>query len=220
MTAEARVASPEEEALEDHFESLERQRLAARFGMWVFMASEVLLFSGFFALYATERAKYPEGFIEGAKHAAVVIGSVNTLVLLVSSYLAARAVHALRQDRRRLAAILTLGTVALGITFLVLKGWEYWKHAAEGALPGGGTEFYVSHATEGIISYFNLYWLATFLHAIHVLVGTTAVGVMCVALWRNRLTIVHSHRLEVTALYWHLVDSIWIVIWPLFYLMR
>lgn len=220
VEAEARVETREEEALEGHFETLERQREASRFGMWVFLASEVLLFSGFFALYATLRSQHPAGFVEGAKHAEVIIGSVNTIVLLVSSYLAARAVHALRKDETSLAALLTLGTVALGVTFLFLKGWEYWKHVAEGAIPGGGTEFFVHHATPGVISYFNLYWLATFLHAIHVLVGTSAIGVCSIALFRKRLRAVQSQRLEITALYWHLVDAIWIVLWPLFYLMR
>lgn len=219
MSAEARTETVEE-VLEGHFESLERQREAARFGMWVFMASEVLLFSGLFSLYAAERTEYPEGFAEAAKHAEVAIGSVNTIVLLVSSYLIARAVHALRADQRRLAAVLTTGTVLLGTTFIVLKSWEYWKHVAEGAIPGGHTEFYVKHPIAGVVSYFNLYWIATFLHAIHVLIGTSVLAYFGLQLWRGTLGALRSHRLEMGALYWHLVDMIWIVLWPLFYLMR
>lgn len=215
-----RAASVEEEAGEDHFESLERQRETARFGMWIFLTSEVLLFAGLFALYAAERTRHPQGYVEGTHHADVLIGSVNTLVLIVSSFLVATAVHVLRADRRRAAAWLTSGTVLLGLAFLALKGTEYLSHAHEGALPGGRTTFYVQHPTEGLVSYFNLYWISTSLHALHVIVGVSLLGFFALSLFRGRLDAARSHRLEMGALYWHLVDAIWIFLWPLYYLMR
>lgn len=207
-------------AFEPHFESLERQREAARLGMWVFLASEVLLFGALFALYATERAEHTAGFVEGMKHADVIAGSVNTVVLLISSYLVARAVHALRDDRVRFAAALTGGTVLLALVFLGIKAYEYTTHVREGALPGGHGAFYLEHRADGLVSYFNLYWLTTALHGVHVLIGMSILAFFGVALWRRRLAAVHAHRLEVAALYWHLVDAVWIFLWPLYYLMR
>jgi cytochrome c oxidase subunit 3 len=213
-----------EPSFEAHFESLDRQREAARLGMWIFLASELLLFGALFALYATERAEHPAGFHEGMKHAEVITGSVNTVVLLISSYLVARAVHALRDDRARFAAALTGGTVLLGLVFLGLKFYEYGAHIEEGAVPGGHGAFYLEHRVEGgadgLASYFTLYWLTTGLHAVHVLIGMSILAFFGVAMWRRRLGAGHSHRLEIAALYWHLVDAVWIFLWPLYYLMR
>lgn len=207
-------------AFEPHFESLERQREAARLGMWVFLASEVLLFGALFALYASGRAEHPAGFAEGMHHAEVIAGSVNTVVLLVSSYLIARAVHALRDDQGRFAAALTAGTVLLALVFLGIKTYEYAAHVEEGAVPGGQGAFYLAHPVDGLASYFNLYWLTTALHAVHVLIGMSILAFFGVAMWRRRLAAAHAHRLEIAALYWHLVDAIWIFLWPLYYLMR
>ncbi len=217
--ASARTLEDEAEALEEHFESLERQREATRLGTWVFLASEVLLFGALFALYAAQRAHYPEGYVEGVRHAKVIVGSINALLLLVSGYLAASAVLALRADRRRFAAALTSGTCALGVAFLALKGWEWAMHVAAGALPGGNTAYFVEHPTPGLASYVTLYWIATVLHTIHLALGLGVMGFFALRLWQRRLTAVRAHRLELGALYWALVDCIWIVLWPLFYLM-
>ncbi len=207
-------------AYEPHFESLERQREAARLGMWIFLASEVLLFGALFALYATARAEHPLGFAEGMKHADVIAGSVNTVVLLVSSYLVARAVHALRDDQVRFAAALTAGTVLLALVFLGIKGYEYTAHIREGAVPGGRGAFYLAHPVDGLATYMTLYWLTTALHGVHVLIGMSVLAFFGLAMWRRRLAATHAHRLEVAALYWHLVDAVWIFLWPLYYLMR
>lgn len=213
-------ARAEAEVLEAHFESLGRQREAARFGMWVFLASEFLLFGGLFALYATMRAEHPAGFTAGVEHADVLIGSVNTVVLLISSYLVARAVHAIRDDHGRLAALLTGGTVLLGLVFLVLKTYEYVTHVQEGAVPGGRGAFYAELATPGLASYFTLYWVTTALHSIHVLVGISILSLFALQMARGRLDARRSQRVEMGALYWHLVDGIWIFLWPLYYLIR
>ncbi|HEY8431686.1 MAG TPA: cytochrome c oxidase subunit 3 [Sandaracinaceae bacterium] len=207
-------------AHEAHFESLARQREAARLGTWIFLASEVLLFAGLFTLYAAQRAEHPRGFAEGIRHADVIAGSVNTFVLLGSSFLVAAAVHLLRDGRRRMAAWLTAGTIALGLVFLGLKAYEYARHAREGALPGGRTPFYLEHPEEGLAAYFNLYWVSTSLHAVHVIVGLGVLAWLLLAMLRRRLGGARAHRLEMGALYWHLVDSIWIFLWPLFYLLR
>lgn len=202
----------------DHFDSLERQANAARLGMWVFLASEALLFSGMFALYASYRAHYPEGFAVGVEHAKLVIGTANTVILLVSSFFVAWALAVLRTGRPRASGVLVAIAIALGIVFLCLKMLEYHEHLTEGIDPAGRGFFFDEHDTLGIRSYFTLYYITTGAHAIHVLVGTLVLSVYAWALFRRRLDATRSHRLEVAALYWHLVDIMWIFIWPLYYL--
>jgi cytochrome c oxidase subunit 3 len=205
-------------AHEEHFESLERQAQASRLGMWVFLASEVLLFGGFFALYAGYRAQSPEAVAIGIAHADVLIGTVNTAVLLVSSFFVAWAVRMLRLGAPRASGWLVLSAVALGLVFLVLKGVEYRNHLAEGIDPTGFGPFVREHPEHGLGTFFTLYYIATGTHGIHVAIGVLVLAFFAFLLFSGRLTTLYAHRLEVAGLYWHLVDAIWIFLWPLFYL--
>lgn len=212
------VAAPSHE---EHFESLERQKTAARLGMWVFLASEVLLFAGLFALYAAQRALHPDAFAAGVRESVHWVGHTNTFVLLTSSALLALAVHVLRADRRRLAAALLAATVALGLAFLALKGVEYAEHVRHGQVPGGRGPFFEAHPQpEGLPVFFTLYWITTGAHAVHVSAGVLVLAFFALWTFRRRLGATHAHRLEVAALYWHLVDAVWIFLWPLYYLVR
>jgi len=195
-----------QEAHAEHFESMERQAHAARLGMWVFLASEVLLFAALFALYATYRAHYPQAFQQAISHNLKTYGSINTGVLLTSSTLVALAVHAIREDRRVRSGLLVVGTIALGGVFLAIKLTEYRHHFAEGIYPGGSGQFW------------TLYYLMTGLHSVHVIVGMSLLAFMVLGLMRGKITRGTSHRLEVAAIYWHLIDVVWIFLWPLFYL--
>lgn len=208
-------------AYEAHFESLERQRLAARFGMWVFITSEILLFAGLFALYATGRADFPRSFAFGVEHNIEWIGTLNTFVLLTSSAFVAQAVHALRANRHRLASAFVLVTIALGLVFLGLKALEYHDHLQHGQVPGGLSDYFREHAgLEGLPHFFTLYWLSTGTHAVHVTIGLSVLLYFAIVTWRRSLSSEHAHRLEIAALYWHLVDAIWIFLWPLYYLAK
>ncbi|HJL17589.1 MAG TPA: cytochrome c oxidase subunit 3 [Sandaracinaceae bacterium LLY-WYZ-13_1] len=212
---------PEAATHEAHFESLERQKMAARLGTWVFLASELLLFAGLLALYASGRASHPEAFRYGVAHAMVWAGTVNTFVLLTSSFCIARAVHALRADRRRLAGALTGLTLVLAVAFLALKGYEYHHHLAHGQVPGGRSAYFVEHAElTGLPAFFTLYWITTGTHAVHVTVGAAVLAFFGLSIVRGRLRAPRAHRLEMAALYWHLVDAIWIFLWPMYYLMK
>jgi cytochrome c oxidase subunit 3 len=211
------MSAPEHAA---HFESLEKQASAARLGMWIFLASEVLLFAGFFVLYATLRARWPAGFAEGVHHADLLIGSVNTMVLLTASWAAADAVHVAREGRSAGAGRRLALAALLSVVFVVLKGVEYASHVAEGALPGGGTQFYSVHPAAGLPSYFTLYWIATSAHALHVVAGAGILGALAIACFRGRIARERAHVVELGALYFHLVDVLWIFLWPLFYLSR
>ena len=202
----------------EHFQDLTRQAHAARLGMWVFLASEVLFFAGLFALYATYRVEHPVGFGEGVLHNTLALGSTNTGVLLVSSYTVALAVHELRRGRARAAAALTAATVFLGLCFLAIKALEYAQHFREGIYPGGVGSFFSSHRESGIEMFFTLYFCMTGLHALHVFVGMGVLAFLLLQILRGRIGPARSYPLAVGAVYWHLVDAVWIFLWPLFYL--
>jgi cytochrome c oxidase subunit 3 len=201
------------------YESLERQHTTARLGMWVFLASESLLFAGLFALYAAYRFAYPVEFHLASAHANLVIGTVNTYILLTSSLTMALAIHAARTGRRRRTVALLGATIALGLAFDVLKVIEYAGHLAEGIAPGIYYAFGELPA-HGVVLYVTLYYLLTGLHALHV------TGGICVLVWlairarRGAFTPQSHIALELGGLYWHLVDLVWIFLWPLLYLIR
>ena len=209
----ARAAHPHE-----HFESLAQQQHAARLGMWIFLASELLLFGALFTLFAAQRAHYPDGFAEAVRHNTKVLGSVNTGVLLTSSALVASAVHAARAGRRAAAMARVSGTVALGVAFVAIKLVEYGIHVEEGILPGGQGRFFLEHETPGLVPFWNMYWVTTGLHLVHVTVGLGVLAVMLVSIARRSAIGALAHRLEIAAIYWHLVDVVWIFLWPLLYL--
>jgi cytochrome c oxidase subunit 3 len=203
--------------MEVQYDTLARQHATARLGMWIFLASESLLFAGLFALYAAYRAVYPAEFHAAAAHANVVLGTINTYVLLTSSLTVALAIHATRRGQRRRALLLLAITIALGVGFEVLKGIEYAQHLTEGIAPGGYYAFAALPA-HGAVLYFTLYYLMTGLHALHVLGGLCALAWLSLSLYRGRITAGSSLPLELGGLYWHLVDLVWIFLWPLLYL--
>jgi cytochrome c oxidase subunit III len=201
-----------------HFEDLEKQSHAARLGMWVFLGSEVLFFSGLFALYAGYRTEHPHGFDVGVQHNTIVYGSVNTAVLLVSSYTIAMSVHMVRIGRRLACELLIGGTLLLGLCFLGIKLAEYLKHFSDGIYPGGWGRFFEAHPEPGTKMFFTLYYCMTGLHAAHVFAGMCVLTMLLVKVHRRQVDAEVSYPLELGAVYWHLVDVIWIFLWPLFYL--
>ncbi|AKU97508.1 Cytochrome c oxidase polypeptide III [Labilithrix luteola] len=203
---------------EAHFESVEQQAHASRLGMWVFLASEVLLFAALFTIVFTYRAHSPHAFRESVLHNTKVLGSVNTAVLLTSSTLVAFAVHVLREGKTKLAGRLVLATIGLGFVFLVIKFTEYGLHFHEGIYPRGVGEYFVTHTARGYVEFWTLYFTMTGLHAIHVTIGMGVLAAMRIGMGRGTVTEGSSHRLETAALYWHLVDLVWIFLWPVFYL--
>lgn len=201
---------------EEHFESLERQAEAARFGMWVFLASEALLFGSLFTLYAAYRSEWHRAFADGVAENNAILGTSNTILLLFGSYLVAVAVNRLHRDARKAAVGLLAAAVMVGFGFLVIKLTEYREHFAHGIFPGGHGGYFVA-APAGSPVFFTLYFLMTGLHAVHVIVGVLVLAWCAYRIMVGRLSV---HGLEVGALYWHLVDCVWIFLWPLFYLLR
>ena len=210
-----RAAEPPEPA--EHFGSFEAQDRAAHLGMWLFLTSEVLLFGALFGLYTAYRVIYGRSFIEAAHHNDAVIGTLNTLVLITSSFFAAWAVHAIRLDRRRFAALCLVATLGLGALFLLLKSAEYAALFREGIYPGALYRFRELPA-RGANVFFSLYYFITGLHGLHVIGGMVTLAVMAILTARGRYSAERHTPLELAVLYWHLVDVIWIFVWPLMYL--
>ncbi len=205
----------QEPVVAHHFQDAERQAHAARFGIWLFLASEALLFSVLLTLYAAYRALHPQAFAEGIAHNSRLLGTVNTVVLICSSFTVALGVAA-GQRRRRGAAVACLAlTLVLAAAFLVIKGVEYGAHFEEGISVGGRGAHFDARAPGGPAVFWTMYFLLTGTHAAHVIIGMSILGWLMVRLLRRRAT---PLGIELGALYWHLVDLVWIFLWPLLYL--
>ncbi len=206
---------------EDHFESSERQRLAATLGMWVFLASEVLFFGALFTVYSSYRAQAPAAFARGVSENTFWWGSGNTLVLVTSSFIVALAVHRLRHDNPRGAARLVFTTALLGLVFLGVKGYEYYDHFHHGIFPGAQGDWFSEKQREpGLAAFWTLYYLMTGLHALHVIIGVMTLATIGRLVQKGQIVSAAPQLLENGAMYWHLVDIIWLFLWPLFYLTK
>jgi cytochrome c oxidase subunit III len=212
--------------LAEHFDSLERQNFAARLGMWVFLGSELLIFAGLFALYVIYRMMYGEEFRIAEQHNDPLYGTINTAILITSSFTVAWAIHTIRAKGSRGVAVLCLViTILCGFGFGIVKSLEYAHHFHEGIYPGNYYAFYVDHNgvnmfTAGAKTFFTLYYFMTGLHVLHVIIGLVVLVWMTVTTMRGRWTHEHYVGLELGGLYWHLVDLIWIFLWPMLYLTR
>ncbi|GAC1599210.1 MAG: cytochrome c oxidase subunit 3 family protein [Myxococcales bacterium] len=200
-----------------HFKDLAQQNEAVRLGMWLFLATEVLLFAGLFTAYAYYRFQFPEGFAQASRHVDLWAGTLNTFVLITSSLTAALAIHFARTDRKNLAVLCLVATLLMAFAFLGIKSIEYLHKFHEGALPGRYYHF-EEVQIPGAPMYFTIYFLATGLHAIHVIVGMTVLAILAVKTARGRFSSGYYTGLELGGLYWHLVDLIWIFLYPLLYL--
>lgn len=199
-----------------HFETLEQQRDASRLGMWTFLATEVLFFGGLFLAYVVYRAGYPEIFGEAGRRLNLVLGTLNTVVLLTSSLTVALAVHAGGEQRRKRMIYLMLATMALGLLFLCIKGIEYYIDYEEHLIPGLNFAWEGNDAARAQL-FFTLYFIMTGLHALHMIIGISVLGVMTYLAtrgWYDR----EPMPVELFGLYWHFVDVVWIFLFPLLYL--
>jgi cytochrome c oxidase subunit 3 len=217
MSPDALVQVHHPAALAHQFDSLEQQREASALGMWVFLTTEVLFFGVLFATYAIYRGWYPEAFAAASHALLIVAGTINTAVLITSSLTMALAVHAAQSgDRRRLVRFL-VATMILGTMFLGIKAFEYYTGFAEGHLPGAGFRFEAKYFQHAQI-FFSLYYLMTGLHALHMIIGLAVMAVMLWLSWRGTITAEYYAPIEISGLYWHFVDIVWIFLFPLLYL--
>jgi cytochrome c oxidase subunit 3 len=207
--------------LEEQFASLEQQALAGTFGMWVFIASELLFFGPLLFGYLYLRTRYPDACALASRHTDIVLGTLNTAILLTSSFAVALAGAAARAgDRPRTVRLLGV-TAALGLAFLAVKGVEWHKEVADHLFPGAGFapgDAGGAGALHGMALFFLLYFALTGMHALHMGVGLCA----CLLLaFRLRPAAAHApgaDAVELAGLYWHFVDVVWIFLYPLLYL--
>ena len=199
--------------LHEPFESGVRQREAVIFAIWTFLASELLLFGGFFFAFYVMRGQHPQGFAEAAKHTNLVFGTVNTALLLTSSFAMSVAGRALEVRRGRLAELCIWITLALGLAFLCVKGLEYAQDLHEHLWPDPAFD---GRDPAGRI-FFGFYWTMTFIHSCHLAIGLALLlrlGLMA----RGGSLQANTDSVETTSLYWHLVDVIWIMVFTTLYL--
>jgi cytochrome c oxidase subunit 3 len=203
--------------LAHHFESLEKQQHAARLGMWLFLATEVLLFAALFTGYAVYRYLFTPEFQAASRGLATWIGLVNTIVLVTSSFTVAMGFDGSARGNGKRTMLLFLVSVALACVFLAFKYVEYSHHFHAGELPG---KYYTSTHIQGPGApiFYTLYFLITGLHAIHVVIGMTVLAIIGVKAGRGAYTREYHVPVELAGLYWHLVDLIWIFVFPLIYL--
>jgi cytochrome c oxidase subunit III len=204
-------------ALAHHFDSLAQQTEATTLGMWVFLVTEVLFFGGLFVTYLVYRSSYPEAFAAGSHELDVTLGTINTVVLITSSLTMALAVHAAQLGQRKLLITFLILTMILGGVFLGIKSVEYYHKFVEHHVPGPGFQFEKEHLLHAQL-FFSLYFVMTGLHAVHMIIG---IGIMLVMLrwaWNGTITEEYSSPIEISGLYWHFVDIVWIFLFPLLYL--
>jgi cytochrome c oxidase subunit 3 len=194
-----------------------RDDVGTKLGMWLFLFTELILFGGMFIVYAVYRFKYPTEFHLAATELDTLVGTVNTLILLTSSLTIAMSITSIQEGKKGLSLLLVGITIALALAFLVNKYFEWGHKFAVGLYPGSPE---LLNRPAGEILYFGLYFVMTGLHGLHVIIGAVVLAVMMVFIAKGTVTKHSFVRLEAGALYWHLVDIIWIFLFPLFYLLH
>lgn len=192
-----------------------RDDMGSKLGMWLFIFTELLLFGGLFIVYSVYRYMHPQAFHLAAQELDVTMGTINTVILLVSSMTIAMSTTAIQKKDKRSTLILIGITLVLALVFLVNKYFEWSGKIGHGIYPGSSLLEELGH---GDTLFFGLYYFMTGLHAVHIVVGMVVLGFVFVFVWKDRLTFDNFQLLENGGLYWHLVDVIWIFLFPLFYL--
>jgi cytochrome c oxidase subunit 3 len=204
-------------ALQEQFEEMPQQKEAATLGMWAFLATEVLFFGAMFMSYIVYRNTYPHAFAEASHHTIVLYGTLNTAILLTSSFTVAMAVHAARENNIKWVFRFLVVTIAFALAFLVVKGVEYHEDVTEHLWPG--PNFRAELPPQAQI-FWVLYWIMTGVHALHVTVGVGLLSTMAWMTSRRKFSDAYHTPIEMSALYWHFVDIIWIFLYPLLYLIQ
>ena len=203
--------------LQHHFTDAEQQFDAGKIGMWLFLVTELLLFGGLFVAYGILQSMHPEAFIEAHHHLDRTLGAVNTIVLLLSSFTMVMAVWAAQTDKRRALIAYLTATLGFSAVFLVIKYVEYAHKFHDGLLPGTFYAFEGGVAANQHI-FFSFYFMMTGLHGVHIVAGMAVIGWVLWRSVRGDFSSRYFTPVDLVGLYWHLVDLIWIYLFPLLYL--
>lgn len=207
--------------LAHQFDDLGQQREASTLGMWAFLVTEIMFFGGLFLGYSVYRFNYPEAFAEGSHHLDIMLGSINTAVLIGSSLTMALAVRGAQLGRRNTAVGSLLLTVLLGCVFLGIKAVEYGHKFKEQLVPGTSFGYSSTQVDPGQLElFFSFYFAMTGLHAFHMIIGVAILLILVWRTWKGCFTPTYYAPVEMTGLYWHFVDIVWIFLFPLLYLIE
>ena len=204
-------------ALAHQFDDVDQQREAVWLGMWVFLITEIMFFGGLFTGYAVYRSAYTEAFAEASRHLDYRLGAINTAVLICSSLTMALAVQGAQLGRRKTLVACLLLTIVLGSLFLGIKAYEYSHKFEENLFPGRFFQFEGAHGRNAQL-FFSFYFAMTGMHALHMVIGISILGALVWLSWRGRYSAEYNAPVELTGLYWHFVDIVWIFLFPLLYL--
>jgi cytochrome c oxidase subunit III len=194
---------------------IHRDDLASKTGMWLFLFTEMLLFGGLFVVYSVYRYRNATAFHLAAEELSVFIGTLNTIILLVSSTTIAMSITAIQEHNKKLSLLLLCITVLLGLSFLVNKYFEWGEHIRQHIYPGSPI---LALRGQGDVLFYGLYFFMTGLHALHIIIGLVFICIIGIMIFRDKIGSDNFVLLENSGLYWHLVDLIWIFLFPLFYL--
>ena len=226
-------------ALQHHFENMEQQREAGTLGMWVFLVTEIMFFGGMFLAYTLYRSFYPAAFSSGSNHLDITLGTVNTAVLIFSSFTMAMAVYFTQVGKPRPQVICLILTLILGVTFLGIKAVEYKSKWDDHLIPGrlfagnpfnpvvaqhGDEDPHKLHLLEGasvnqVQMFYWIYFAMTGMHALHMIIGAGLLTFLLIYSLKGRFGPEYHSPVEVIGLYWHFVDIVWIFLFPLLYLL-
>jgi cytochrome c oxidase subunit 3 len=209
--------NPTTPRLSEQFDDVAQQRDAATLGIWTFLATEILFFGVLFAAYTVFRVLWPDAFASGSRHTDLSLGTLETAVLLTSSFTVALAVRNVQLGGRVVATWLLVGTAMLGVAFLAIHGVEYHADYKAAVIPGLRYEE-VGGLAPAKQLFFVLFYVTTLFHGLHVTIGVVLLAVMARRVRRGNFSPDDYVPLEISALYWHLVDIVWIFVFPLYYL--
>ena len=216
-------------ALQHHFENMEQQREASTLGMWVFLVTEIMFFGGMFLAYTLYRSEFPAAFASASNHLDLKLGAINTVVLILSSFTMAMAVYSTQVGKRRNQIISLTLTLLLGATFLGIKAVEYHQKYEDRLIPGriipsrpfdaGGVHLLPGAQPHNVEMFYWIYFAMTGMHAVHMIIGIGIISVILFFAIRGKYGPEYHNPVEVSGLYWHFVDIVWIFLFPLLYLL-
>jgi cytochrome c oxidase subunit III len=205
--------------LQHHFATFEQQLDASKIGMWLFLATEILLFGGLFVGFALMQSAHPLAFMEAHHHLDKSLGALNTIVLLVSSFTMVMAVHSAATNKQKALQVYLVITLMCAAMFLGVKYFEYSHKFHEGLLPGAFYSHKGDHVPNQFV-FFSFYFMMTGLHGLHILGGMIAITWVLLKARKGTFDPTYYSPVDLVGLYWHLVDLIWIYLFPLLYLIK
>ena len=205
-------------ALAHHFTDMDQQIEANTLGMWIFLVTEVMFFSGMFLLYIIYRGAYYQEFAEASHHLDIYLSTTNTVALLCSSLTMALAVRGVQLGQRKAPVIFLFLTLLLGLTFLGIKGLEYYHKYEDHLIPGSGFMYEGEANPQYAQLFFVLYFVMTGFHALHMIIGAGVIIYFMIRIWQRAFPPENYVPVEMLGLYWHFVDIVWVFLFPLLYL--